>query len=273
MSRWDEDAASPDELADTTSDDLYADSESWPPDARLGDVLLHLASAMDDELCDPSTLTDELTESGAYHRPAFARWLTADAHARATPAERVANARAAGEFAQRIRTRVMLEQVEKHVTVHPLRARTADLVGTIEQVGLDAKRARCAPWLETLAVAAGNGLELWDEQCERWVELPNDAAKVRYVALNVSGDSMVPFLYPRDVLLVRVGAPVREGALVVALQPDHGYVVKHLSRVTRRDAVLESFNPRYAPIHIPRTPGCFFGVVTHVLRQPDTSAL
>lgn len=213
-----------------------------------------------------SNSRDWLTE--AYSHLPFAEWSVRDAIERQTADERAENDRVAREFAQRMHARLAMEHVEKHVPIHPLRVRDADVVGTIEQVGLAAKRARCAPWLETLAVAAGSGLELWDEQCERWLELPSDVAKVRYVALNVSGDSMTPFLYPRDVLLVRVGGPVREGSLAVALHPDHGYVVKHVAKLTRREVVLESFNSRYAPIRIPRSPRCLFGEVTHVFRAP-----
>jgi len=211
--------------------------------------------------------------SDAYNHPSFARWSVAAALDQLTPEERADNDRIADGFAQRMHAKLAMARVEKHVPVHPLRVRDAEVVGTIEQVGMAAKRSRCAPWLQTLAVAAGSGLELWDEQCDRWIELPPDAAKVRYVALNVSGDSMTPFLYPRDVLLVRIGGPVREGALAVALHPDHGYVVKHVAKLTRREVVLESFNPRYAPVHLTRSPGCLFGEVTHVFRAPDGEPL
>ena len=96
----------------------------------------------------------------AYNHLPFAQWLVDTAIERQTDDERLENTRVADAFAQRMRTKLAMARVEKHVSIHPLRARDAEVVGTIEQAGMAAKRARCAPWLETLAVAAGSGLEL-----------------------------------------------------------------------------------------------------------------
>ncbi|MEO5853909.1 MAG: S24 family peptidase [Nocardioides sp.] len=52
----------------------------------------------------------------------------------------------------------------------------------------------------------------------------------------VRGGSMLPLLRPRDLLLVRYGAPPRLGALVLARFPDGTLVVKRLTeRRTARD--------------------------------------
>jgi phage repressor protein C with HTH and peptisase S24 domain len=96
-------------------------------------------------------------------------------------------------------------------------------------------------------------------------------ARAEYVALNVIGDSMLPVLVPGDVLLVRTGKPAKVGALVVALHPDHGYVVKHVARVELTEIELVSFNPEYAPLRIANDPTLIFGTVSRVLRRPETS--
>ncbi|MCC5579532.1 S24 family peptidase [Microtetraspora sp. AC03309] len=61
--------------------------------------------------------------------------------------------------------------------------------------------------------------------------------------VRVVGDSMLPVLRPGDCLLVRRGAPVREGDLVVARRP-HGLIVKRAFRRTGEGWWLESDNQR-----------------------------
>jgi phage repressor protein C with HTH and peptisase S24 domain len=82
---------------------------------------------------------------------------------------------------------------------------------------------------------------------------------------------MLPVLLPGDVLLVRTGKPAKVGALVVALHPDHGYVVKHVARVEPAGIELVSFNPEYAPLRIENDPALILGIVSRVLRRPDRS--
>lgn len=123
-----------------------------------------------------------------------------------------------------------------------------------------ASRVRCAP-LTALAVAAGEGRELWDEECDRWVELPTGLRRGRYVALGVAGDSMIPLLHPGDTILVRLGPDLRRGTVVVARRGDDAYVVKRVRRVREHDVELVSLNPAYEAMLIPRDDRAILGTV------------
>jgi SOS-response transcriptional repressor LexA len=83
----------------------------------------------------------------------------------------------------------------------------------------------------SLGVAAGVGRELWDAPVDSWVQIPDDLPHGRYLALTVSGDSMSPLMHTGDTVLVRLGPDVTPDTVIVALVPDHGYVVKCVGRV------------------------------------------
>jgi phage repressor protein C with HTH and peptisase S24 domain len=169
---------------------------------------------------------------------------------------RVDTERIAGEMAQRIRAeRAPLRRVERAAELF-----TAPVTGTISQVLAEAVERGRAPYLD-LAVAAGAGRELWDEECEQWVSVPGDLAAGRYVALGVAGESMTPLFHSRDVVLVRLGDEVQPGSIVVARLPDDGFVVKQLGRLTRTMLELESINPEFAPIRVRRSPQTILGTV------------
>jgi hypothetical protein len=136
----------------------------------------------------------------------------------------------------------------------------------------DALRARCAPWT-SLAAAAGEGRELWDEECDRWVELPRFVEGGRYVALQVAGDSMTPLLHAGDTILVRLGNEVERDRIVVARRPESGYVVKRVGRVDRRTVELLSLNPAYAPVRVPRRRAAILGTVIMRWCVHDTEAM
>lgn len=121
----------------------------------------------------------------------------------------------------------------------------------------------CVPW-EELAVAAGAGRELWDAPCERWVELPAGFPRgrgARYVALTVAGHSMAPLLHPGDVMLVRLTTRLTRGVVAVVRRPDDGYVVKRVAALRARRIELDSLNPAYQPIEVPRDESLVVGVV------------
>jgi SOS-response transcriptional repressor LexA len=132
--------------------------------------------------------------------------------------------------------------------------------GTLAQVVAAAARVRHAPVLE-LSVAAGVGRELWDEPCERWIPLPDGVPDGRFVALKVTGDSMVPLLHDGDTILVKMGDELVPDAVVVARVPDGGYVVKRVGGFAGSRVELESINPDYPPIVIPRDPSLVLGTV------------
>jgi SOS-response transcriptional repressor LexA len=116
-----------------------------------------------------------------------------------------------------------------------------------------------------LAVAAGAGRELWDQDCDGWLELPADVPAGRYVALKVRGDSMEPLMHDGDTVLVErggeAGAELVVDRLIVARRPDEGYVVKSVGRVNRETVELRSLNPAYAPVSIPRDGRLIVGTV------------
>lgn len=124
----------------------------------------------------------------------------------------------------------------------------------------EAARARCAASV-TLAAAAGSGRELWDEECNEWVRLPDTMPTGRYVALQVSGDSMTPLIHAGDTILVRLGAEIEGGRIIVARRPDNGYVVKRVGRLNRRMIELVSLNPVYEPVLVPRSGRTVLGTV------------
>jgi SOS-response transcriptional repressor LexA len=131
---------------------------------------------------------------------------------------------------------------------------------TVAQSIDDASHARCAPWTP-LAAAAGEGRELWDEECDRWVELPPRIETGRYVALQVAGDSMTPLFHAGDTILVRLGSEVRRDSVIVARRPDSGYVVKRVGQVVGPRIELLSLNPAYGPVFVQRAAGAVLGTV------------
>jgi SOS-response transcriptional repressor LexA len=112
-----------------------------------------------------------------------------------------------------------------------------------------------------LAIAAGVGRELSDAECDATIPLPPGVPRGRYVALKVSGDSMEPLMHSGDVVLVKLGARPTPGTVVVARDPDHGYVVKEVGRVTSRAVELLSLNPAYPPLRVPHGSGTVLGMV------------
>ena len=125
--------------------------------------------------------------------------------------------------------------------------------GRFAQVVAAAARVRHAPAMD-LSVAAGVGRELWDEPCDRWIPLPESAPDGRYVALRVTGDSMVPLLHDGDTILVKLGDEIVPDSVVVARVPDGGYVVKRVGGVAGSRVELASLNPDYPSDRDPARP-------------------
>lgn len=115
------------------------------------------------------------------------------------------------------------------------------------------------PWVQ-LATAAGIGRELWDEDCDTWVSVPKDLPGGKYVALNVTGESMLPLLHDGDVVLVNMAAEPCLGDVVLA-RTDDGYVVKRLVRISSEGVTLESLNREFGSIVIRDLPRPIAGVV------------
>jgi phage repressor protein C with HTH and peptisase S24 domain len=164
------------------------------------------------------------------------------------------------EFARRALTRIAVRRAEKTLPLRNLRERAAPITATVAQALSTASRERCATILD-LAVAAGAGREIWDEPCDRWLELPDDIAAGRYVALRVAGDSMTPVLEPREVILIQLDATPRIDDLIVARLPDQSHVVKRVASIREGRIELASFNPDYESIFVPRNPSPVVGTV------------
>ena len=132
--------------------------------------------------------------------------------------------------------------------------------GMVAQVLGEASALRSAPQLD-LGVAAGAGRDLWDESCEVWVRVPDDAPPGQYVSLSVVGESMDPLLHTGDSVLVRVDPNVVRDTVILARLPEGGYVVKRVGKLTRTRLELLSLNPAFAPITVPREANTVLGTV------------
>ena len=196
----------------------------------------------------------------AYQDERFLFWLANDLRAGVGSTQRSNDEREAAEFARRALTRVKVRLAEKHLPRRQLRERPASLSATLSHSIPAAARERCATMLD-LAVAAGSGRELWDEPCDRWLELPDDVPSGRYVALRVAGDSMAPVLGPREVILIDLDSSPRVDDLVVARLPDQSHVVKRIAAMKGSTMELASFNREYESIFVARDPSPVVGTV------------
>jgi SOS-response transcriptional repressor LexA len=181
-------------------------------------------------------------------------------------AERSDISRRAAEFAKRLAPKIRARNVGRKFPRRSLLFRSAPVIARISVAQSLSRESHCAPLLE-LPVAAGEGRELWDELCDTWIELPGEIPDARYLALRVAGDSMVPFIESRDVILVQLDCPPAVDDVIVARRPDEGYVVKRVARIGLREMELDSFNPSYDPIRIPLGEMSVLGTVVARFRQ------
>lgn len=205
----------------------------------------------------------------------FFEWLAREARLRQSGAEWRDTERAAHAFAERIRRRRAGERAAERARRvggarspdHP-RLRLVDEPPPFRYVAADespprfgsVREGRPAPAWD-LSVAAGMGPELWDEPPTGCVDLPRDIGDGRYVALAVAGDSMEPLMHTGDTILIRLGAELAAGDVVVARHPDRGYVVKRVGRVDPMRIELESLNEAYEPLAIPNDAALVLGTV------------
>ena len=214
-----------------------------------------------DELMAAAGKEAELADHDLAHQDErFLFWLANDLRAGLDRDQRSADDRAATGFAQRALTRLAVRAAEKRLPRRQLKERAASVTATLAHAVPAAARERCATILD-LAVAAGSGRELWDEPCDRWLELPDDVSSGRYVALRVAGDSMAPVLGPREVILIALDASPRVDDLVVARLPDQSHVVKRVASMKGSTIELASFNRDYESIFVSRDPSPVVGTV------------
>ena len=168
------------------------------------------------------------------------------------------------EMARRIWERIAVQWI---APAGPLPVAQPALVASPMAAAVEEARWHgCVPQWD-FAVAAGAGRALWDEPCESWVKLPSEAPPGRYIALRVAGDSMAPAIRSGDLILVQLGGDLVRGAIIVARADDDGYVVKRVGRADGTRVELESLNPDYAPIAMPRDPSRALGTV--IMRWSD----
>jgi SOS-response transcriptional repressor LexA len=124
-----------------------------------------------------------------------------------------------------------------------------------------AERAHAAVRPMGVAIAAGGGRLLDGAECDALVPVPNDLPRGRYLALEVRGDSMEPLFHSGDTVLVQLGAAPAHGAVVVARDPDHGYVLKEVGSVRAGLVELRSLNPAFPTLRVPAAEGAVLGTV------------
>lgn len=190
----------------------------------------------------------------------FLDWYAQEARLSLSVAERQKLERGADRFVREVRSRRAIQRSRVREIASEPESAPAWEEGTLAQVVAAAARVRHAPALD-LSVAAGAGRELWDEPCDRWIPLPEGSPDGKYVALRVTGDSMVPLLHDGDTILVKLGDELVPDAVVVARVPDGGYVVKRVGGIAGSRVELASLNADYPPIVIPRDPSLVLGTV------------
>ena len=149
---------------------------------RTKDLVVRIAGDRAMRRLDPSGLSSET---------AFVEWYAREARATLSVAER----QRLEANAERVRARCARPARNRAIARAGGGGGAGDAPaweeGTLAQVVAAAARVRHAPAMD-LSVAAGVGRELWDEPCDRWIPLPESAPDGKYVALRVTGDSMVP---------------------------------------------------------------------------------
>ena len=194
-----------------------------------------------------------------FDEPRFLKWLSRELRLRPPTADDWS-----AEVVRAMRYRILsraaalcLSVIARH---GPWSERRPSIRTPVADAVAHAAREGCMPLIEP-SVAAGDGRELWDEECERWLECPSELPPAQYRALPVSGDSMNPLMHAGDIVAVRLGPAVNRDTVVVARQADGGYVVKRVGAI-RADALeLTSLNPEYPPIWISRESNAVLGTV------------
>ncbi len=148
----------------------------------------------------------------AAYEDVFVEWLETELEARASVAEQRASDAASSAVASRVTRKLRAMRVGESIPRYELRDVEAAIVGNIRDVAPAAAAQRYAPWADSFAAAAGTGREIWDEPCERWIELPADLRRrTGLIALGVAGDSMTPYLEHGETILIDTKAARASG--------------------------------------------------------------
>jgi SOS-response transcriptional repressor LexA len=221
---------------------------------------LELLEARSDPLIDLVGYAERYRPSSpAYDDPPFLRWVARDRREWARDPELLDRDGIIG-LRNRILERALAHQLGVCVVAAAPEREPLVGSGSIGTMMAEMERQRRAVVCD-LAIAAGPGRELWDADVDSCIPLPDDIPAGRYLALTVRGDSMEPLIHTGDTVLVRVGDKLARDTVVVARDIDGGYAVKKIARVRSRSIELESLNPEYPPMRIPRSPGSVLGTV------------
>ena len=216
---------------------------------RAEEVLIQLAVRAEMERADSPYYTDERVIA----------WVSAEADSRERQQEGWSSEKIS-TAAARMRAKAEAARLKVRLVAGPPPVERASVSGLVSEVLTDARAVRAAPQLD-LSAAAGHGRDLWDEPCDQWVRVPDDVPDGKYVSLRVTGDSMDPMLHTGDSVLVQMGDQVVRDTVVLARVPDAGYVVKKVSKVTRRELELQSLNDAFPPITVSREKYTVVGTV------------
>lgn len=139
-------------------------------------------------------------------------------------------------------TLAVLMQKEAEYTVRRPAEQPAAPVHRAVRLGQPAVGPSRSLPLYDLPVSAGTGISL-DEGTARQIRVPAEAGAADY-ALRISGNSMEPRYFDRDLLLVERTDRVDEGEVGIFILDGEGYV-----KVWGGDCLI-SLNPAYAPIPV-----------------------
>ncbi|HEY2851388.1 MAG TPA: S24 family peptidase [Gemmatimonadaceae bacterium] len=250
---WEEFAAEVRKLLALDPDDMSA--EEFDRFEAISDAFIHLLGYAYEWQGEKKTKHDQrliselLRRDGSRRKKAQPPAVVFSDEDRAALRDRIL----AGLHAQQLRVR----EGDKAPSRTPLdvpQVASTELLRELES----AHRALVVP---ELAVAAGVGHEIWDIECTTAVDVPAHLPRAPYVALQVVGASMEPLFQSGDLVLVHVGEKAEAGSVVVARDPDHGYVIKEVSGLTLHGIELRSLNPRFPSLHLSHGAGVVLGTV------------
>ena len=115
---------------------------------------------------------------------------------------------------------------------------------------LDTERNVFLPLVGAISAGAFEILneDEWNEKRSVQCRLLADRPKKECVAMEVTGDSMAPYLLPGDVLVVHRQTYAVNGNIIVAYDPTlNGYTVKRYKQNGDK-VILEPYNGHYAPM-------------------------
>jgi SOS-response transcriptional repressor LexA len=197
--------------------------------------------------------------SPAYDRDQFVTWVAREGRVHDGATELLAPQHVAA-LARRICAAAMAERAGMRLVDRLPEQTTVRPGWPVSSAVVELARRRQAAVVD-LPIAAGSGRELWDVECEGVVDVPSTLPRGEYLVLTVLGDSMDPLLHSGDMVLVRRGAELKSGSIVVMRDTDAGYVVKKVGRVEARLVELLSVNPSYAQRWVRRTRSAVLGTV------------